>query len=197
MTKKNDYSVARALAASWWLVLLRGVSALLFGGLAFAMPRLTLVALITLFGIYVVADGLMALMSGVRERAWPMLLLGLLGLWVGIYTFLNPGTTAVLLLYVISAWAIARGLFEIVAAVHLRKFVTNEWFLALSGVLSIAFGALLLLNPGAGALAMVWLIGSYGLLFGILLIVLAFRLRGLPQKLEKMRQAPRDAASGA
>jgi uncharacterized membrane protein HdeD (DUF308 family) len=98
---------------------------------------------------------------------------------------MRPDVTAVALLYLISAWAVGRGLIEIVAAIHLRKLITNEWFLAVSGVLSIVFGAVLL-NPSAGALAMVWLIGTYALLFGIMLIVLALRLRTLPQRLEEI-----------
>jgi uncharacterized membrane protein HdeD (DUF308 family) len=121
-----------------------------------------------------------------RGRAWPLILIGVLGVAAGLLTFFYPGVTAVVLLSLIAAWAVVRGLFEIATAIQLRKLITNEWVLILSGLLSILFGAVLLLNPAAGALAVVWLIGAYALVFGIMLIVLAFRLHSLPGRLEKL-----------
>jgi uncharacterized membrane protein HdeD (DUF308 family) len=101
---------------------------------------------------------------------------------LGVIAFIWPGITALTLLYVIAFWAITSGIFEIVAAIELRKVITNEWFLALSGVLSIIFGVLLILFPGSGALALVWLIGSYSIVFGVILLMLAFRLRSHHQR---------------
>lgn len=104
---------------------------------------------------------------------------------VGVFMFIYPGITAVALLYLIAAWAIARGVFEIVTAVQLRKEITNEWMLVIAGILSVLFGVALVANPAAGALAVVWIIGAYAIIFGLMMIVLAFRLRGLSGRLEK------------
>ncbi len=117
--------------------------------------------------------------SDKRERRWWLFLLqGLAGIIVGIMAFVWPGITAlVLLLYIIAAWAIVTGIFEVVAAVQLRKEIEGEWLLGLSGIASVVFGALLAGFPGAGALAVLWIIGAYSILFGTLLLILAFRLR--------------------
>jgi uncharacterized membrane protein HdeD (DUF308 family) len=112
-------------------------------------------------------------------------LLGVLGLGVGICTFIYPGITAVALLYLIAAWAVVRGVFEIVTAIQLRKEISNEWMLIIAGVLSVLFGAALVANPAAGALAVVWIIGAYAFIFGLMMIALAFRLRGLSRRSEK------------
>jgi uncharacterized membrane protein HdeD (DUF308 family) len=179
----NNFPLLNAFANHWWVLLLRGIAAVLFGFLAFVWPGLTLVALVFLFGAYALVDGITALFVGGRARAWWMVFAGVLGIIAGVLTFIFPGITAVWLLILIASWAIVRGLFEIVAAIKLRKELMNEWMLILGGVSSIIFGVLLILNPVAGALAMVWLIGAYALVFGIMMIVLAVRLHGL-RKLE-------------
>ena len=92
------------------------------------------------------------------------------------------------LLYLIAAWALVRGIFEIVTAIQLRKEISYEWALIISGLISIIFGIVLLANPGAGALAMVVVIGAFALMFGVMMIVLAFRVRGLPKRLERLPQ---------
>ena len=112
---------------------------------------------------------------------------GLAGLAIGILTFLYPGLTALTLLYLIAAWAIIRGVFEIIAAIHLRKELENEWLLALTGILSIALGVVLIMAPGAGALALLWWIGAFAIVFGILSIVLGFRLKGVKDRLVHRR----------
>jgi uncharacterized membrane protein HdeD (DUF308 family) len=175
------------LARNWWALALRGVAAVLFGVLAFAWPGITLGALVILYGAYAMVDGVFAVVAALSGRTqgmpwWAMLLEGLAGIAIGIMTFAWPAITALVLLYLIAAWALVTGVFEIVAAVRLRKEVRGEWLLALSGVLSIIFGVALVANPGAGALAIVWLIGAYSLVFGALLITLAFRLRALARK---------------
>ncbi|MCI0695195.1 HdeD family acid-resistance protein [candidate division KSB1 bacterium] len=175
----TNFPLLAAFASYWWVLLLRGIIAALFGFLAFVMPGLTLVALVLLYGAYALVDGVTALFVGGRARAWWLVFAGVLGLVAGVLTFIFPAITAFWLLILIASWAIVRGIFEIVAAIQLRKELTNEWMLILGGVLSIIFGILLLLNPAAGALAMVWLIGSYALVFGMMMIVLSFRLRGL------------------
>ena len=176
------------IARNWWVLMLRGVCAAIFGIMAIAWPGATLWVLLLLFGVYVLVDAMMALAIGFRGKLdgriwWEMVLVGLLGLVAGITTFAWPGLTALILLYVIAGWAILRGLMEIIAALALRKVIADEWVLALSGLLSVAFGGLMLMHPGAGALAVVLLIGGLMLGIGIMAIALALRLR-------KMHVAP-------
>lgn len=116
-------------------------------------------------------------MAGVRIRdngkpLWALIVVGLLGIAAGIVTFLWPGLTALVLLYIIAIWALVAGVFQIIAAVRFRKEIRNEWLLGLSGVVSVLFGGMLIMQPGAGALALVWVIGIYAVFFfGILLLV--------------------------
>lgn len=171
------------LARNWWLLAIRGVAAILFGIGAFLWPGLTLAVLVLMFGAYALVDGIFAIIAGIsarkeQERWWMMILVGVAGIITGILTFMWPHITAFVLLYFIAIWAIVSGVFEIAAAIRLRKEIEGEWLLALAGIASVIFGVLLVILPGAGALAVVWMIGSYALIFGILMLVLAFRLRG-------------------
>lgn len=170
------------LARNWWVLALRGLVGVLFGLLALAWPGLTLGVLVLFWGAYALVDGVFALAAAVRaaERhtRWGALLVeGIVGMAAGIVTFLWPGITALILLLLIAFWAIVTGILEIGAAIRLRREITDEWALALGGIASVIFGVLLLIRPGIGALAVVWLIGAYALFFGLLLLVLAFRLR--------------------
>jgi len=170
------------LAHNWWVFALRGVAAIIFGVLAFIWPDVTLTVLVLLFGAYVFWDGVFAIVSALRRRTrtdqwWWTLLEGVAGVAIGLVTFFWPGITAVVLLAFIAAWAIITGILEIMAAIRLRKEINDEWLLFLSGALSVLFGILLVFQPSTGALALVWVIGSYAIAFGVLLIVLAFRLR--------------------
>lgn len=170
------------LARNWWAMGLRGICALLFGAAIFVWPAISLFALVLMFGVYALLDGVCTMVSTVRsdkreKRWWLFLLQGIAGIIVGIMAFIWPGITALALLYIIAAWAIVTGIFEVVAAVQLRKEIEGEWLLGLSGIASVVFGALLVGFPGAGALAVLWIIGAYSILFGILLMFLAFRLR--------------------
>jgi uncharacterized membrane protein HdeD (DUF308 family) len=179
--------LASTLSRSWWLLLLRGVAAIAFGILAFVQPGISLAALVLLFGAYSMADGILCLWTALagsseQDSRWLLLLWGLLGIGVGILTFLAPGVTALALLFYIAIWAIATGVLEVVAAIRLRKEIDNEWLLLIAGLASIAFGVLLAAQPGSGALAVLWLIGAYAIVFGVLLLILAFRLRGLVGK---------------
>ncbi len=179
------------LARNWWAIALRGVAAIIFGILAFVLPGITLAALVLLFGAYAFVDGVFSLVAAVRGRGgdepwWALVIEGLAGIAAGLITFFLPGLTALTLLYVIAAWSLVTGVLEIVAAVRLRKTITNEWWLVASGVLSVAFGVLLALFPGPGALALVLWIGAYAVVFGALLVGLAFRLR----KTDEERRVP-------
>jgi uncharacterized membrane protein HdeD (DUF308 family) len=170
-----------ALARNWWVVLLRGLAGILFGVLTFVWPELSFAALVLLFGAYAFADGVLALITAVRQRGndrwWLLVLHGVLGMAIGIATVLWPGITALALLYLIAAWALVTGVLEIAAAIRLRKVITGEWLLALAGIASVALGILLVLFPGPGAFALVIWIGAYALVAGVLLVMLAIRLR--------------------
>jgi len=170
------------LSRNWWAVVLRGVLAILFGILAFAWPGITLEVLVLFFGAYALVDGVFALIAGLSNRAgpnrWWVVLEGLVGIVVGILTFLWPGPTAFALLYLIAAWAIVTGIFEILSAIELRREISNEWLLILSGILSVIFGVLIALFPEAGALSIIWLIAIYAIVFGIMFVALGLRLRG-------------------
>jgi uncharacterized membrane protein HdeD (DUF308 family) len=178
------------LAGNWWVLALRGLAAVIFGLLAFFWPDHALPALVVIFGVYALVDGVfgvVAAVSGSRGRGmrWLLLLEGIAGIAIGIISIFWPGTTALVLLYFIAAWAIITGIFEIMTAVELRREINNEWFLALSGGLSVAFGLLLVVFPVAGAVAFIWLIGAYALLFGALLIMLAFQMRAWGERLRR------------
>ncbi len=172
------------LSRYWWVVALRGVMAILFGIIAFSQPGITLVALVWLWGAYALVDGAFTLVGSIRAaeqgRHWGMLLLeGLCGIAAGIIAFAWTGITAVVLLYLVAAWAVVTGLFEIAAAIGLRRVIDGEWLLGLGGALSIVLGVALVANPGAGLIASIWMIGAYALLFGVTMLALAFRLRAL------------------
>lgn len=181
--------LVNAFAKNWWVLLIRGLLAALFGIMAFAWPGLTLLMLVLIYGAYAFIDGLTAIWVGAACRAWALLIFGILGVIVGIYTFFYPGITTIALLYLIAAWAIVRGIFEIVTAIQLRKAISNEWTLIIGGIISIVFGGVLLARPTAGALAVVWIIGFYAVLFGLLMIGLAFRVRGFAQGLQSSGKA--------
>ena len=169
------------LARNWWTLVVRGGIAIVFGLLAMILPLATLVGLVWLFGAYAFIDGLFAIAAAVRgsaARAWWMWLLeGIAGLVIGLVSFVWPGLTAVALVYIIAAWALLTGVLEIVAAIRLRKEITGEWWLAAGGVLSIVLGAILAVAPGAGAVALIWLLGVYAILFGVILLGLGYKLR--------------------
>jgi len=189
--RKEGKQMFIVFTSSWWALVLRGLAAIAFGVLAFVWPHITLTALVFLWGAYVLVDGLFAIVAGVKsyeenKRWWVLLLEGLLSVAAGVLAFVIPGITALVLLLLIAAWAIVTGAFEIGAAIQLRKYITGEWLLALAGVASVLFGFALLFNPNAGAIAVVWLIGAYALLFGVLLLALGFRLRSLVRSVNRM-----------
>src|SRR5262245_7075631 len=167
--------MATQLARNWGWIVLRGLAAIVFGIMSFAWPQMTLAALVIVWGAYALADGVFALAAGVRLRMWQLGIIGLLGVAAGVVTFMRPGLTALALLAFIACWALFMGVFQVAAAIRFRKVIPNEWMLVLSGVLSIAFGALMLARPGAGALAVVWIIGWYATLSGLMQLVLGFR----------------------
>lgn len=182
------------LARNWWTLLLRGLLALIFGVLCFVLPEGALTALVLVFGAYALANGIFAVVGALKasrrhRRWWWVLLEGIVSIIAGLLVFMWPGITALILLYLIAFWAIITGGFEIGTAIQLRKEIDGEWLLALSGIASILLGAVLLIYPAAGALAVVWLIGAYAIVFGVLLISLSLRLRTWhPQETEPQHE---------
>jgi uncharacterized membrane protein HdeD (DUF308 family) len=178
--------VVDELARHWWVIALRGLAAVLFGVLAFAWPGITLAVLVLLFGAYALVDGILGLIAAFRgdaQHRWAMALEGVVSVLAGLAAFAWPGLTALVLLYIIAFWAIVTGVLEIVAAFRLRRVINNELGLAIGGILSVLFGIVLLVAPGAGALAVVFLIGAYAIIFGLALLALAWRLREHHQQL--------------
>lgn len=166
----------------WWLMAIRGLLAVLFGLAAIVRPRLTLFVLVILFGAYALVDGVVAVIVSFQERKnvrqwWVVLLGGIAGIIAGVLTFVWPAITALVLLYLIAAWAIVTGIVEIAAAFSRRLPIAHEWTLVLAGILSVLFGVLLAILPGVGLLSLVWLIGIYALAFGVVLIIRAFQFR--------------------
>jgi uncharacterized membrane protein HdeD (DUF308 family) len=170
-----------ALAKNWWVFLLRGVFAILFGALTFVWPEVTLVTLVLFYGAFALADGVLAVIAamtgGATESRWWLAIVGIAGIAAGVLTFLWPGITALVLLLFIAGWAIATGAMQIVGAIKLRKEIDNEWLLIAGGVLSVIVGLVLLGQPGTGALALIFVIGIYAILYGILQVSFALRLR--------------------
>jgi len=189
-TRQGDLSTLlsahglHALTRNWWLLLLRGIVSIIFGVVAFSWPGLTVVALALLFGAFALADGVLSLIAAVTgsDRStptWWLALVGLLGIAAGVIAFLWPGKTAFALVIIIGAWALTIGIFEIIGAIRLRHEIDDEWWLIAAGILSVIFGLAVLISPGAGALALVWLIAAYSILAGILMIAFSFRLKGV------------------
>ncbi len=172
----------------WWALALRGLFAVLFGIVAIIWPAITLGALVLLFGAFAMADGLLSLFRAFSPRTgfrWLFVVGGIVGIAVGIVTLVWPALTALTLLYLIAGWAIVIGIVEIVEAIRLRQVIENEWLMVRGGLLSVAFGVIIAVAPGAGALAMLWVIAAYALVFGVLEIILAFRLRALGRRLDE------------
>jgi uncharacterized membrane protein HdeD (DUF308 family) len=177
------FSAVRTMSEHWWVVLLRGVLAILFGVLAFAWPGLTAVILVTIWGVYALFDGIVGIIAGIKGKWTSLVVLGLLGIAAGIVALLWPGLTAISLLWVLAIWIIVAGSMQIGAAIRLRKEVEGEWMWILSGILMVLLGVLFFVRPGAGILSVTWLLASLAIAWGILLVMLSFKLKGLSGRL--------------
>jgi uncharacterized membrane protein HdeD (DUF308 family) len=170
------------LSQNWWLLALRGVLAILFGVLVWFWPVAAWIVVVASFAAFALLDGVVAIMAAIKgqpKRAWWWALVaeGVLGISAGVFALVLPGLTQLALLFLIAYWSIITGIFQIVAAIRLRKEIKGEWLFGLSGVLSVLFGVGVVFMPVAGALAIAWLIAAYSIAFGVLLVALAFRLR--------------------
>lgn len=198
---RGELQMITILSRIWWAVALRGAAAIVFGLIALLWPGLTLTTLVFVFGFFALLEGfvtLIGMFTGASPRPWWSQLLGaLLSLAAGFIAIFTPAITALALLYVVAFWAILRGITDIVSAIELRKEIDNEWFLALSGVLSVVLGVLFILMPGVGILSLLWLLGVYVLVIGIVLVVLGFRMRGTMKRLEKVRAEGGSSVGGS
>lgn len=175
------------LARNWWAIAIRGLAAIAFGCAVFFIPSAALWALILLFGAYCLIDGVLAVLAAVRaagahERWAQLLIAGLFGILIAGITWFDPAITAFALLYVIAAWAIVTGVLELIAAFELRKHLEGEFWWMLSAIISIMFGVLIVWRPAIGALAILFWIGMYAVISGIVLLGFAFKLRDHAQR---------------
>ncbi len=179
-----DQAATAEMARWWWTFILRGILAIAFGVIAFIAPPATIAALVLLFGAWALVDGVFDIIAAIQHRTrdrpfWLALLEGIAGIIAGVLALAFPAIAADVLLLLISAWAIVTGVLEIVLAIRLREEITGELWLAIGGILSIVFGVLLFLFPVSGALTIVWIIGAFAIAFGISMIILGWRLRGI------------------
>ncbi|OLE49670.1 MAG: hypothetical protein AUI36_20180 [Cyanobacteria bacterium 13_1_40CM_2_61_4] len=177
--------IIETLKRHWWVPVIRGITAIVFGIIAFAYPGLTIATLVLFFGAWVLIDGIFRIVGAIGGRAsdpeWGFhLIIGIVGIFIGFLTFHAPAITALALIIYIAAWALMIGVSEIAFAIKLRREIKGEWFLILMGLASILFAVLVLWNPVPGALALIWLIACYAIVFGFLGIIFGFRLRSLP-----------------
>jgi uncharacterized membrane protein HdeD (DUF308 family) len=179
---KEVVMLADILSRYWWMTLLRGLFWILFGIVLFTRPGISLLSLTLALGVILFIDGVIGVANAVSGRKenddwWILLLVGLAGIVIGVLTFYNPQATALAVVYYVAIWAIATGLLEIVAAIRLRRQIEGEVWLALAGIASVVFGGLLIARPGTGALTILWLIAFYAVAFGVVLVLLAFKVR--------------------
>jgi uncharacterized membrane protein HdeD (DUF308 family) len=171
------------MSHNWWMLLVRGFAAILLGLAALILPGLTLDVLVTVFAAYLFVDGFFLIAAAITRRSYPRwwltLLEGILGIIAGIAAFLFPGAAVLTFFYIVVAWAIVTGAFQIINAIELRKEIDNEWWMILGGAVSIIWGIVMLLYPGAAILTLLWLFGISAIAFGVLMGLLAFRVRGM------------------
>jgi uncharacterized membrane protein HdeD (DUF308 family) len=185
----EDVTMLEKFSRQWWMFALRGLVAVVFGVVALILPEQMLQALVLMFGVFAITDGIFTVIAGFSlapffNRWWAVLLEGVMGTLAGLMAIFLPDITGRALLYLIAAWGLITGIFEIVAAIQFRRVITNEWMYILGGLLSILFGILLFVFPAAGAVSVIWVIGIYAFVFGIAEIIFAFRLRGLRREIE-------------
>jgi uncharacterized membrane protein HdeD (DUF308 family) len=174
--------LVHVIARNWWMWLIRGIAAVIFGILAWVWPGLTWITIAILFGAYALVDGIFAIIGTVRaaeshQTWWPFLIEGIVGILIAAVTFYDIRITITALYLTIAAWAFLTGIFELIAAVQLRKHIANEIWLIVGGLASIVFGVLMIMYPLIGALTIIYIIAAYAVVFGFIMIGLSLRLR--------------------
>ena len=181
----------------WWWILVRGIAAILFGIYCFMRPGMSLWALVMLFAAFAIVEGASMIVFGRKLGNWFWYALaGLVSMAAGVIAIVYPGITGMALLWVIAAWAILHGIAEIMAGWEIRKIVEGEWVLYVGGALAIIFGLILFFRPGAGALSVIWLIGTFMILWGILQVILSFELRGFQKDMKDVKEAIEERMEG-
>lgn len=180
--KVQDAPLTTTLARNWWLLLLRGILSIAFGILTWRQPEASLAVMVLFFGFYTIADGIVGICLAIQGRKenedwWVLLLWGIVGVFAGILTLAVPGLSALALLFYVAIWAITTGILQIVFAIRVRKEIEGEWLLILGGIASVIFGILLMARPEAGTLTLLWMIATYAFIFGIILVIMAFKAR--------------------
>ncbi|KDN13608.1 HdeD family acid-resistance protein [Snodgrassella communis] len=170
------------LSENWWMVLIRGGAALIFGLLTWFYPFISILIMVMFFGVYALIDGVLGVVIAINGRRthqdwWLMLIWGMVSILAGIMTFFVPGITWLVLITFIAIWSLVSGILQIIAAIRLRKSIRGEGWMIVAGMLSVLVGIILLINPVQGGIALTWVIGVYAALFGVMNIALAFRLR--------------------
>jgi len=196
MTRSDLESIAKGV---WWLVLIRGVLAILFGVFALFWPGVALLTLVYVFGAYAILDGIAAIVAGIRHRkeeghwVW-QIIQGVISIAAGVIAFVWPGVTLLAILFLIAFWAIVAGIAEIVQSVNMRRTGTGSWgWMLAAGILGVVFGILLLVWPGTGIVTLLWLAGIYAIIFGVIIVVLAFKVRGAVKATGDATAAPPSA----
>lgn len=178
----NLASMSVMFRRNWWALLLRGLAAIVFGVLTWLQPAASAAALVLVFGVYVLVDGVLAIFSAFQSRKesshwWVVLIWGLISAVVGLLMLFQPAITALVMTIYIGVWALMTGVMEVVAAIRLRKEIQGEWLLILGGLISVLFGIFVLMQPAAGMMAMLWALATYAVVFGALMVVLAFKVK--------------------
>lgn len=174
--------ISEHLSGAWWLVLLRGVAAVVFGLLTLFQPEASLVALLLIFSIYAIADGVIGIWTAFNNKQtnaqwWVLLLWGVVSVLAGVLALVAPATVITFAVFYIGFWALITGVLQIATAIRLRKEISGEWMLIFAGALSLVFGLLVIIQPLVSLISILWLIGFYAIFFGVLLMGLAFKVR--------------------
>lgn len=183
--------LASLLSQTWWLMMLRGIVAILFGLLCCFQPFFSLNVLVIFFGAYALVDGVLAVVSSIQGRKthqdwWVLLLWGLVSVITGALTLAVPPLAILVLVYYFAAWAIVTGVMEIIAAIRLRGEALGRGWLIIGGLLSVLFGILLFARPGSSIVVIGWLIGIFAILLGIIFVALAFHMRRISKELQNL-----------
>ncbi|NQT29084.1 MAG: HdeD family acid-resistance protein [Candidatus Saganbacteria bacterium] len=167
---------------TWGSLVLRGLFAIIIGVIAILWPGITLEVLVILFALFALLDGALAFVAAVETDWWPFILSGVISVLIGLAIFIWPAPALLIIIYVIAIWAVITGIFQIVGGIAMRKQVSGEWMMILSGIASLILGSILVIFPLLGTLAYIWVFGIYAVIFGVLMVGSAFQLKGAASK---------------